>query len=513
VVRLGAPWFLIARDTITTLGKQFTASLYKTFVGVEAWDSFGGYVRVFDSAGYLSYVADEQGDVVRIVRDELHRPVGLFIGSAAYVHYVYGDDGKLLTKYFVNRSTNTIFYEVDRSLLGHENSYRPGRRVAEAILPGHGTVIEWDADLGPGAGNGYIVASLEGQPYALIPTQQITNPLYENTKPVRRIINLFGDSDDPLLRERVEFNEESIVLAMRTGGEMPYATEHYAGFAFPRYWGAASAGGSSTSSSSASEMTHSMAASSDGSGLTVSDGSTACCYWSNITVTTDSEQRIVEAGFDQWMHDPGPSGVRPGGHSTDGGGGPTDGKPVCEDERHIKVDCNCPGPDGAIDHYCPCTKPGDPTCGTYPNCIPANADSDFWRPPGYTKAHSRMIEMLGRTRCKTFLHNAGVKEADLPSAFEKVKFFEGSNCMYKGDDQCDGHPLRSAWTPLPTDGLFAVGICKVDSDTNINALTMLHEAGHTFGALDENSYGYELCRACIDVSQIKICEDVFPRTN
>jgi hypothetical protein len=229
--RAGSPYLFGSEET-EAKGKIFRAQLALTNRGREIWDNQGGS-QLFghDWAQRMIWVADANDYVIKIVRDSAGRITLLYLGETAAIEFLYDAKG-LVSKEFVDLRTNMSLYRVKRPGDVERSKFPRTRQALQAVLPGHGTIAELDKTLGD---SGYVVASLFDQPYALIPFVN-NGPIYDWHMPVRWIITLYPEDAVHDLVDRIEYNDEEIVVHMSTWRELTGTARHTVAFSIPRKW-------------------------------------------------------------------------------------------------------------------------------------------------------------------------------------------------------------------------------------------------------------------------------------
>lgn len=210
-------------------GKIFQASLNKTNRGIEIWDNQGG-AQLFghDGSNRLFWVADANDYLVRIARDAQGRIIRIYLGETGLLRFFYDDKG-LVAKEFIDRPTSKRIYRFDRPET-ERTTFPRTREALQAVLPGVGTIAEYDKTVDD---RGLVVAHLLNQPYALIPFQH-TGPIYNWHMPVRWIINLPPSDNAADLIDRIEYNDDEIIVRLSTWREMPGAARHVVAISMPR---------------------------------------------------------------------------------------------------------------------------------------------------------------------------------------------------------------------------------------------------------------------------------------
>ena len=227
--------FIHGAEQTEVRGKILRAQLVETSRGKEIWDNQGGSQWYgHDYANRMLWVADANDYVVKIVRDSAGRVFRLYLGETAAIEFLYDAQG-LRSKEFIDLRTSTSLYRVTRPSAAEKPQYPRTRQLLEAVLPGHGPVAEFDKTV---SDSGLVLASLFDRPYALIPFNH-TGPIYNWHMPVRWIITLYPEDAIHDLVDRVEYNDDEIIVRMGTWREYPGTARHTVAFSLPRYWSSA----------------------------------------------------------------------------------------------------------------------------------------------------------------------------------------------------------------------------------------------------------------------------------
>lgn len=198
---------IYSRETSEILGRRMTVTLENTDQGTIARDDWGGW-RLYrsDDVGLFS-VEDEHGYVLSIERDEQGRPVELWLGELVKVLYVWDSAGRVTKQVVDLRTGEVVMTAPPATPIGQYHqpqdltTTQPRRRTV-ARLPPVGTVAEWD-EVYPW--NGHAVATLGGEPYALLPLDE-GQPPWHSVTPFR-----LG-----FLADRVDYSADEIVVHLDT---------------------------------------------------------------------------------------------------------------------------------------------------------------------------------------------------------------------------------------------------------------------------------------------------------
>lgn len=210
-------------------GKVFQAWLQKTNRGIEIWDNQGGS-QLFghDGSNRLFWVADANDYIIRIARDAQGRIIRLYLGDTGLLRFFYDDKG-VVAKEFIDRQTSKRIYRFERPA-SERSTFPRTREALQAVLPGIGTIAEFDKTVDD---RGLVVAHLLNQPYALIPFQH-TGQIYNWHMPVRWIVNLPPEDMADDLVDRIEYNDDEIIVRLSSWREMPGTPRHIAAISMPR---------------------------------------------------------------------------------------------------------------------------------------------------------------------------------------------------------------------------------------------------------------------------------------
>lgn len=307
-----------ALERTEMLGKTLDVSRYKTYYGIELWDNWGQFQWFrYNAANQIEWVADEFGYIVYIVRDGYGRPKDVFVGDRLVIRYEYADTTLRWTvKKIVDRADDRVIYKRERDQADAVAPRPDSYTVAK--LPGHGIVAEWRHN--DPAKDGYMVATYNGLPHALIPLSGTSS------EPVARILHL--PEDDPEMQERIEYTPDAIFIRFQTAAAKLNGDDVVAGYLAPRF--------NTSESYAVSGLAYSSTTSGDsGDGDTDGDGDdwdeNYPSFGDVITVTATPtgystrkpDDNVEYVSFD---YTPGPDGPRQtgpaGGPRGGGGGGP-----------------------------------------------------------------------------------------------------------------------------------------------------------------------------------------------
>lgn len=195
------------RETSESLGKRMVVSVEDNEQGTLVRDDWGGWQLHRSDELDLVSVEDEHGYVLSIERDEVGRPVELWVGEHVKVLYAWDVDNRV-TKRIVDLRTGEVVMTVNPAIpVGHyhqpqiQTTTQP-RRSTAALLPDLGRVVEWDAVY---PWDGHALATLHGEPYALIPLDG-SHPPWRSVTPFR--VGFMND--------RVDYSADEVVVHLET---------------------------------------------------------------------------------------------------------------------------------------------------------------------------------------------------------------------------------------------------------------------------------------------------------
>lgn len=220
----GVPYL---RETTEALGRSLAAWMEVAPEGIVVQDDRGGWrLQTYDELNRLVTVDDDEGPVLSILHDAEGRQTEVYAGEVALIRYLYQPDGRWI-KELVDRRTGEVVYRLycaqspGEAYQQPQDSYYQPQRRTQAFLSPSLPIVEWDPDF---SWDGHLLASLGGEPYALV-------PLDGQSTLWRSVTTRAGDG---FFQERIDYSANQVVIHLATDAGGPDGERQSVAIALPR---------------------------------------------------------------------------------------------------------------------------------------------------------------------------------------------------------------------------------------------------------------------------------------